>query len=211
MTTTRLNLSRKLILVASGTFILLATLLFITTQVVAQDSNQVPDLQELETPQTGKDKLPKQIAFRTDNIDLPSTRFLGEHSNQQYWVAYDENGLVCVIGVFELHSGTKFASTGCQNAEVFNRRGLWIKGRATLSGETHYSSATVIPDGYFENADSRLQNAIVRSNLVIFDDVESVKAAVTAHGATVLIPPNPTGVAAEKDDFELRLPDPNHQ
>lgn len=178
-------------------------LIFILVQVHAQEPEaQVAIFHE---PQTEADRLPEPLAARTESIDLSTTRFLGQTESRAYWAAYHKTDDLCIIGFSEVGNGEWVSSIGCDAVEYFHRHGIWLTSSSDTDQYKHFSSAVFVPDGYTESATTRLTEANVTSNLIVFDTRESLESTASTYHGTVVVPPDAKADTHAADDLELQL------
>jgi hypothetical protein len=121
-----------------------------------------------KTTQQSDDRLPDDLTFA--EVPSSATRLLAQHDNRTHWVAYNQEGEVCLISMIGTFPQDFVAGMGCSPVDHFRKYGVFVS--VTKSNEV--STAVLFPDGYQKSVrkavHAEFSAADVFNNLIVLDE-----------------------------------------
>jgi hypothetical protein len=170
--------------------------IWIMTAVI-EPPNILSDI--FETTQQAEDRLPNDLTFA--EVPPSATRLLAQHDNRTHWVAYNQEGEVCLISMIGTFPQDFVAGMGCNPVDHFRKYGVFV----SVTKSTEVSTAVLFPDGYQKSVrkavHAEFTAADVFDNLIVLDE----KTDIDLPDATLRVTPDADEAGKP---LELLIPEP---
>ncbi len=151
-----------------------------------------------ETAQQAEDYLPDDLTFA--EVPQSATHLLEQHDNRTHWIAYNQEGEVCLISMIGTFPQDFVAGMGCNSVEHFQKYGVFVR----VTKGTEVSTAVLFPDGYQKSVRKAVHTKFsavdIFENLIILDE----EAVIDLPDATLTVTPDANEGG---ETLELLIPD----